>query len=431
MSDPIGKQTWNVYGAGAPCATPGSGASVTCAPGGPATLERVRFFQRQLVTAADLNQMQDYHRAQNRRHNRMMHGWGVVCGCDVEPAPGDYMVTVQPGYVLGPQGDEIVVDGPLVIDLRRESLDGNAAGSCADQSDPWCSGIQVARSLGAPLYLAVAYAECPSRPVRLQPAGCGCEDGQCEYSRIRDGFAIRVLDALPASHAGLANKPPNVFSCPQPCPDCITEPWVVLAQIILKGKTITPKEIDNVTFRRYAVSFANVWHWCGNQQPAPPVAETLRVAALRIVAANGDDPNPDLPSVAEMTNPLEPLFYDPPEGTDAIDVRFDMSETDPIEPDSVVANKTFIVERGNVEGPDDLMHGDVIQIADDTFRWFARDPADALMAGNLRVTLKGVTPAIQTQAKSPLDGEPTAEFPSGNDTPGGDFVAELIVLLKP
>src|SRR5215207_5335421 len=254
MSDQFGNPMWSMYGAGAPCATPTSGASVTCAPGGPASLERVRYFQRQLVTAADLNQTQDYHRAQMRRHNRMLHGWGVVCGCEVVPAQGDYLVTVQPGYVLGLQGDEIVVDGPLTIDLRREGLDGNATGSCAEQSDPWCSGVQVARGLGAPLYLAVAYAECPSRPVRLQPAGCGCEDGQCEYSRIRDGFAIRILENLPASHAALANKPPSLVACPRPCPDCITEPWVVLAQITPQGKTITPNDIDNVTYRRYAIT---------------------------------------------------------------------------------------------------------------------------------------------------------------------------------
>jgi hypothetical protein len=419
---------WTMYGAGAPCATP-AGASVTCAPGGPASLERVRFFQRQIVSAADLNQVQDYVRAQNRRHNRMMHGWGVVCGCEVTPAQGDYAVTVQPGYVLGPQGDEIVVDGPLVVDIRREGLDGNAAGSCADQSDPWCSGVQVSRALGVPLYLAVAYAECPSRPVRLQPAGCGCEDGQCEYSRIRDGFAIRLLDELPASHAGLANKPPPLFACPQPCPDCITEPWVVLAQITPQGKIITPNDIDNLTYRRWAVTFANVWHWCGERQPPPPVEETLRVAGLRLVNARGDDNNPDLPSVAEMTNPLEPLFYNPGRETDAIDVRFEMSENDPIEPQTVIANETFVVERENDNGVFNVMFGEVSQIADDTFRWFARDPSNALMRGRTRVTLKGTGQAIQTQAKSPLDGEPKAAFPSGNDTPGGDFVAELRVII--
>jgi hypothetical protein len=430
MSDQFGNPMWTMYGAGAPCATP-SGASVTCAPGGPASLERVRYFQRQLVTAADLNQTQDYHRAQMRRHNRMLHGWGVVCGCEVVPAQGDYLVTVQPGYVLGPQGDEIVVDGPLTVDLRREGLDGNATGSCAEQSDPWCSGVQVARGLGAPLYLAVAYAECPSRPVRLQPAGCGCEDGQCEYSRIRDGFAIRILENLPASHAALANKPPSLVACPRPCPDCITEPWVVLAQITPQGRTITPNDIDNVTYRRYAITFANVWHWCGEKRPEPPVAEHLRVAALRLVEAHGDDTNPDLPAVVELTNPQQPLVYTPTEGTDAIDVRFAMDGGDPIEPNSVIANKTFIVERRNVEGGIDLMFGEVAQVADDTFRWFARDPRDALQAGNLRVTLKGTQPAIQTLAESALDGEATAAFPSGDDDPGGDFVAELTAVLIP
>jgi hypothetical protein len=337
-------------------------------------------------------------------------------------------VAVQPGYVLGPQGDEIVVDGPLVVDLRREGLDGNVAGSCAEQSDPWCSGVQVARGLGAPLYLAVAYAECPSRPVRLQPAGCGCEDGQCEYSRIRDGFALRVLDALPASHAGLANKPPPLFACPRPCPDCITEPWVVLAQIIPQGKTIAPNDIDNVTYRRYAVTFANVWLWCGEKQPEPPPVEPLRVTAFRILEASGSDTSPDLPVVAEMTNPLNPLVFGPPRENGAIEVQFAMDANDPIEPDTVIANETFVVVKEVDNGVFDTMFGEVAQIAEDTFRWFPSQQSDALLWGNLRVTLRGTDPTIQTQGGKALDGEPKAAFPSGNDEPGGDFMVQLQVI---
>jgi hypothetical protein len=43
-------------------------------------LERVKYFSRQLLTADDMTADQDYFRNKMRRHNRYLHGWGVVCG---------------------------------------------------------------------------------------------------------------------------------------------------------------------------------------------------------------------------------------------------------------------------------------------------------------------------------------------------------------
>ena len=51
-------------------------------------LERVRYFPRQLLPADDLSAEPDYLRERARRHNRYLHGWGVVCGCSVTPIGG-------------------------------------------------------------------------------------------------------------------------------------------------------------------------------------------------------------------------------------------------------------------------------------------------------------------------------------------------------
>ena len=42
--------------------------------------ELPRYYPRQLITPADLTLEQDYFRDRLRRHNRLLHGWGVVCG---------------------------------------------------------------------------------------------------------------------------------------------------------------------------------------------------------------------------------------------------------------------------------------------------------------------------------------------------------------
>jgi hypothetical protein len=109
--------------------------------------ERTRFFPRQLITPDDMTQDQLYFREKSRRHNRMLHGWGVVCGAWVRPGEGDCEVIVEPGYVLGPYGDEIVIDDEITIDLCREDPDGNAISPCGDV-DPWCSDVRISRRAG-------------------------------------------------------------------------------------------------------------------------------------------------------------------------------------------------------------------------------------------------------------------------------------------
>ena len=51
-----------------------------------AQLERVNFFPRQLLTDGDMIADQEYFREKLRRHNRYLHGWGVVCGLEVTEA---------------------------------------------------------------------------------------------------------------------------------------------------------------------------------------------------------------------------------------------------------------------------------------------------------------------------------------------------------
>src|SRR5882672_3777892 len=94
----------------APTTTSNCGCgSSSCCDASPTSLERTRFFARQLVGPTDLTQDQIYFREKMKRHNRMLHGWGVVCGACVTKGQGKCEVIVQSGYVLGPYGDEIVI----------------------------------------------------------------------------------------------------------------------------------------------------------------------------------------------------------------------------------------------------------------------------------------------------------------------------------
>lgn len=241
--------------------------------------ERPRYYAGKVITHYDLSLEQDYFRSKLRRHNRMLHGWGVVCGALVCKLPKSkengtkfepWKVVVKPGCLLGPYGDEIIIDCIRTVDLRTQGVVGITGEPCVDAVDPWCSQV-VQEPSGGKLYIAVRYKEVPARPVRVQPVGCGCDDGQCENSRYVDGYEIAVLDHCPNSEdtppGRISTKTGPIPECP-PCPD---EPWVGLAEVEIDADgNVT---IDNCICRRLVVSLANSWWQCSDEQgvarPAP------------------------------------------------------------------------------------------------------------------------------------------------------------------
>ena len=220
-------------------------------------LERVRYFPRQLITAEDMTDEQQFFVERLRRHNRYQHGGGVVCGCDVEPlndqstdAGKRSRVRVCPGYVVDPGGNEIHLSRTVDIDLA----DPNALLDPCARPRP-CPPVELpeGETEKPGTYIAVRYVECVSRPVRVHPAGCACDEAVCEYSRTRDDFEVRVLSTLPPSHRKA--KDADKAWCEEvakwkaaggksghPVPSCADlecdDGWVVLANVNADQKTI-------------------------------------------------------------------------------------------------------------------------------------------------------------------------------------------------
>jgi hypothetical protein len=220
--------------------------------------ERVRFFPRQLISADDLNLEQRYHRERLREHNRFLHGWGVVCGLDVQAAPTTerpWLVRVCPGYAIAPQGDPIHVRSQLDFDLA----------SCFLRADDPCAYARpcppvTRRTLeSTTIYLAVRAIECESQPVRVAPLGCGCDDIDCEYSRIRDGYELSCLAELPDTHAPSELDTESILAGTAlvPCAACPSDPWVVIATIQLPtSRSIPVSDVQPLTNRKRLLSTA-------------------------------------------------------------------------------------------------------------------------------------------------------------------------------
>ncbi len=142
---------------------------------------RPRFFPGQLLAAEDLTRLDHYIKKKNQLHNRYLHGWGVVCGLEVQCHPCENEVTVTSGYALSPCGDDIVVCKPDIVDIcklikkcrdkEREGYECRPYGATPD-----CDGAE------EEWVLAIRYEEHPSRGMTaLRGGGCGCGKprGQC------------------------------------------------------------------------------------------------------------------------------------------------------------------------------------------------------------------------------------------------------------
>ncbi|MEP6729367.1 MAG: hypothetical protein ABJE10_01955 [bacterium] len=310
-------------------------------------LERTRFFPRQIVTPDDLTQDQIYFREKSKRHNRMLHGWGVVCGACVRRGATDCEVIIEPGYVLGPFGDEIVIDRDTVVDICKLGA-GEQDGCCGDELDPWCSDVKSNCAQGT-LYLAVKYSECKARPVRGGGGcGCGCDESDCEFSRIRDSYTLKLLRDLPAGYT-TPMKPPalaTIDPCRRPrtarvCPPCPDDPWVILADIAIDANCKV-QNVNCFTHRRYVVSFAEAFFACAGTSAVPgagfliskqtttAVTDTMRMMAMMSGTTNlvdtagalsGEAPRAMVTlSRADGTTTLLPAFFTVSNGDTIADV---------------------------------------------------------------------------------------------------------------
>lgn len=176
-------------------------------------LARPRWFTGQLVGAHDLGQWDLWATERLRRHNRLLHGWGVVCGAAVTAATapdGSALagtVDIAPGTVLAPQGDEITLGEATRVDVRQLA----PAGPSAVLDPTWT------------YHLAVKYDETRDGAVSQV-----CAEGEeCEYTRTREGWTFGLLDALPEHYL----VPAPTGTLPETCPPPETSPWVILASL--------------------------------------------------------------------------------------------------------------------------------------------------------------------------------------------------------
>lgn len=122
------------------------------------TIIRNRFFAGRLLTPEDLELEQEYARGKLKRHNRYLHGFGVVFGLEVSKSGGNAL-TIAPGLAIDCQGNEILVEDPFKHPLPQQTT-------------------------GETVFLAIRYIERESAAVSCLPTDAVAENSRIEESCV-------------------------------------------------------------------------------------------------------------------------------------------------------------------------------------------------------------------------------------------------------
>jgi PA14 domain len=166
-------------------------------------LPQPRYFPRQVVTADDLTADQAYFRERLRRHNRMLHGCGVIEGLRVgigHDASGSQVVNVDCGAAIDPAGEEILL--PRDVSARVLELPYLMLQDGRRVREAWGAGLDsecIGGEAGSTAWLAIGHVRSSSHP-RPSINGEVCPGPTvCEPTRDHDGAELVLLeDILPA-----------------------------------------------------------------------------------------------------------------------------------------------------------------------------------------------------------------------------------------
>ena len=239
--------------------------------------ERNRYFHGQMLYDRNFRLETDYHNHKRWLINRLVIGWGVVCGLGVRPGEDDEpTIIVEPGVALDRCGREIVVaeeTGPLAVPRRLlrpppppeggyeepGSREPERPSGYENEEEGYRSEGRDRRQYGQDSYggderrhrrrqglgvhLVLCYHECTAEPTPVLAGDCRDEE-PCQPGLIRERYALefrpgclplrqprlRIPDVI--SPDGRVDYEELVKEVSRPCP-CPEDPCVPLANLHL------------------------------------------------------------------------------------------------------------------------------------------------------------------------------------------------------
>ncbi len=243
---------------------------------------RNRFFYGKLMSDYHFQLETRYFNDHRHLHNRLVSGYGVVCGLDVQPGPDGKGIVVCPGYAIDKWGREIVVPeqtAPIPIPPGLLPPPGRPNDS---QAAPGGTPIPVAPAVPAGGYgqhsgpdpkdrmirVMLCCHECESDPTPVMAGECGTVE-ECAPGAIRERYRILFKEG-PAPPVHLECRIPDLLYngrldyaavvkwVSESCPETAADPCIPLANIRLPdGQPAYPGSADRIDITIRPVVYTN------------------------------------------------------------------------------------------------------------------------------------------------------------------------------
>ena len=180
--------------------------------------ERNRYFTGKYMAARDFQDEQTYFLSRHRLHNRLLHGWGIVCGLKVTRHPNPdcaaRWVVLQPGIALDCCGRELIIEREIAKELplpRARDEDEDAGARTArkspaynrDRDEPPADAYEQEQpdedeggtegeeeEVRLPFLVALRYEEQGVESVPALYSEGACEPSRTEANRVRESAEI-------------------------------------------------------------------------------------------------------------------------------------------------------------------------------------------------------------------------------------------------
>ena len=222
---------------------------------------RNRYFYGKLLDAYHFDLETSYLNHKRWLLNRLVSGFGVVCGLDVAPGPGPRQIIVAPGLAIDKHGREIIVPEPTKpATIPAEMLLDHASRS-EESSQYFAKQHEDPGRHEQPdrqerfIHVVLCYRECESDPTPISIGGCETKE-KCAPGAIRERYSVEFRDGC-APPISTECQMPDVISggqidyamlakwISQPCPELPEDPCIALADIrIEEGQRCHPEHID-------------------------------------------------------------------------------------------------------------------------------------------------------------------------------------------
>lgn len=188
------------------------------APPEPVVIERNRYFTGKFMAARDFAADTEYLLSRHRLHNRLLHGWGIVCGLEPVPHPrpecAQEWVVVGAGLALDCRGRELVLlrDTAFRLPLPPHDSDGDGDRSRdgggdhspegedrddADKAGQDKNGTANCAPRHDPFLLCARFHCAEVEPVPALYAEDTCDPHHTECNRYREGTRLVIADVTP------------------------------------------------------------------------------------------------------------------------------------------------------------------------------------------------------------------------------------------